>query len=120
MTYRYKPENHNKLLRKDIAPTNTLEFQDLKIDLAARKATHNKLEIELTRQEFDLLSYLLENSGNVLTKKELLEEIWDILQPTEEDVNKVEVYIGYLRKKLKPFNLDVCINTVRGFGYRWN
>ena len=109
-----------KLLKKDIAPTNTLEFQDLKIDLAARKATHNKLEIELTRQEFDLLSYLLENSGNVLTKKEILEEIWEILDPTEEDVNKVEVYIGYLRKKLKPFNLDVYINTVRGFGYRWN
>ena len=109
-----------KLLKKDMAPTNTLEFQGLKIDLAGRKATHNKLEIELTRQEFDLLSYLLENSGNVLTKKELLEEIWEILQPTEEDVNKVEVYIGYLRKKLKPFNLDVYINTVRGFGYRWN
>ncbi len=109
-----------KLLKKDMAPTNTLEFHDLKIDLAGRKATHNKLEIELTRQEFDLLSYLLENSGNVLTKKELLEEIWEILQPTEEDVNKVEVYIGYLRKKLKPFNLDVYINTVRGFGYRWN
>ena len=109
-----------KLLKKDMAPTNTLEFQDLNIDLAARKAAHNKSEIKLTRQEFDLLSYLLENSGNVLTKKELLEEIWDILQPTEEDVNKVEVYIGYLRKKLKPFNLDVYINTVRGFGYRWN
>ena len=109
-----------KLLKKDMAPTNTLEFQDLKIDLAARKATHNKIEIELTRQEFDLLSYLLENSGNVLTKKEILEEIWEILDPTEEDVNKVEVYIGYLRKKLKPFNLDVYINTVRGFGYRWN
>ena len=109
-----------KLLKKDMASTNTLEFQDLKIDLAARKAAHNKSEIKLTRQEFDLLSYLLENSGNVLTKKELLEEIWEILQPTEEDVNKVEVYIGYLRKKLKPFNLDVYINTVRGFGYRWN
>ena len=109
-----------KLLKKDMAPTNTLEFQDLKIDLAARKAAHNKSEIKFTRQEFDLLSYLLENSGNVLTKKEILEEIWEILDPTEEDVNKVEVYIGYLRKKLKPFNLDVYINTVRGFGYRWN
>ena len=109
-----------KLLQKDRTPTNTLEFQDLNIDLAARKATHNKSEIKLTRQEFDLLSYLLENSGNVLTKKEILEEIWEILHPTEEDVNKVEVYIGYLRKKLKPFNLDVYINTVRGFGYRWN
>ena len=109
-----------KLLQKDRTPTNTLEFQDLNIDLAARKATHNKSEIKLTRQEFDLLSYLIENSGNVLTKKEILEEIWEILHPTEEDVNKVEVYIGYLRKKLKPFNLDVYINTVRGFGYRWN
>ena len=109
-----------KLLQKDRALANILEFQDLKIDLAARKATHNKSEIKLTKQEFDLLSYLLENSGNVLTKKEILEEIWDILQPTEEDVNKVEVYIGYLRKKLKPFNLDVYISTVRGFGYRWN
>ena len=109
-----------KLLQKDRALANILEFQDLKIDLAARKAIHNKSEIKLTKQEFDLLSYLLENSGNVLTKKEILEEIWDILQPTEEDVNKVEVYIGYLRKKLKPFNLDVYINTVRGFGYRWN
>jgi two-component system response regulator ArlR len=107
-------------LQKDRTPTNTLEFQDLNIDLAARKATHNKSEIKLTRQEFDLLSYLIENSGNVLTKKEILEEIWEILHPTEEDVNKVEVYIGYLRKKLKPFNLDVYINTVRGFGYRWN
>ena len=109
-----------KLLQKDRALANILEFQDLKIDLAARKATHNKSEIKLTKQEFDLFSYLLENSGNVLTKKEILEEIWDILQPTEEDVNKVEVYIGYLRKKLNPFNLDVYINTVRGFGYRWN
>ena len=109
-----------KLLQKDRTPANTLEFQDLNIDLAARKATHNKSEIKLTRQEFDLLSYLIENSGNVLTKKEILEEIWEILHPTEEDVNKVEVYIGYLRKKLKPFNLDVYINTVRGFGYRWN
>ena len=109
-----------KLLQKDRTPTNTLEFQDLNIDLAARKAAHNKSEIKLTRQEFDLLSYLLENSGNVLTKKEILEEIWEILDPTEEDVNKVEVYIGYLRKKLKPFNLDVYINTIRGFGYRWN
>ena len=56
----------------------------------------------------------------MMTKNELLEEIWEILYPVEEDVNKVEVYIGYLRKKLKPFNLDNHIKTVRGFGYRWN
>ena len=97
-----------------------LEFQDLKIDLNARKVTSKDLEIELTKQELDLLAFLVMNNGNIVTKNELLEEIWEILYPVEEDVNKVEVYIGYLRKKLKPFNLDGRIKTVRGYGYRWN
>ena len=74
----------------------------------------NKFQYNLTLYD------LIKTYGNIVTKNELLEEIWEILYPVEEDVNKVEVYIGYLRKKLKPFNLDDHINTVRGFGYRWN
>jgi|TARA_B110000495_G_C22949874_1_gene556247 DNA-binding response OmpR family regulator len=109
-----------KLLKTDGHAKALLEFQDLKIDLNARKVTSKDLEIELTKQELDLLAFLVMNSGNIVTKNELLEEIWEILYPVEEDVNKVEVYIGYLRKKLKPFNLDSHIKTVRGFGYRWN
>ena len=92
----------------------------LKIDLNARKVTSNNLDIGLTNQELVLIAFLVINTGNIVTKNELLEEIWEILYPVDEDVNKVEVYIGYLRKKLKPFNLDNHIKTVRGFGYRWN
>jgi DNA-binding response OmpR family regulator len=109
-----------KLLKTGGHEKALLEFQDLKIDLNARKVTSKDLEIELTKQELDLLAFLVMNNGNIVTKNELLEEIWEILYPVEEDVNKVEVYIGYLRKKLKPFNLDDHIKTVRGFGYRWN
>ena len=109
-----------KLLKTGEHTKTLLEFQELKIDLNARKVTSKDLEIELTKQELDLLAFLIMNNGNIVTKNELLEEIWEILYPVEEDVNKVEVYIGYLRKKLKPFNLDDHINTVRGFGYRWN
>ena len=109
-----------KLLKTGGHEKALLEFQDLKIDLNARKVTSKDLEIELTKQELDLLAFLVMNNGNIVTKNELLEEIWEILYPVEEDVNKVEVYIGYLRKKLKPFNLDSHIKTVRGFGYRWN
>ena len=109
-----------RLLKTDGHEKALLEFQDLKIDLNARKVTSKDLEIELTKQELDLLAFLVMNNGNIVTKNELLEEIWEILYPVEEDINKVEVYIGYLRKKLKPFNLDSHIKTVRGFGYRWN
>jgi DNA-binding response OmpR family regulator len=109
-----------KLLKNDEPHNNILEFQDLKIDLSARKVTCNEVEIKLTRQEFDLLTFLLRNIGDIVAKSELLEEVWEILYPTEEDDNKVEVYIGYLRKKLKPFNLHQHVNTVRGFGYRWD
>ena len=109
-----------KLLKTGGQEKALLEFQELKIDLNARKVTSKDLEIELTKQELDLLAFLVMNNGNIVTKNELLEEIWEILYPVEEDVNKVEVYIGYLRKKLKPFNLDGRIKTVRGYGYRWN
>ncbi|MDB2627957.1 response regulator transcription factor [Candidatus Actinomarina sp.] len=109
-----------RLLKTDGHEKALLEFQDLKIDLNARKVTSKGLEIELTKQELDLLAFLVMNNGNIVTKNELLEEIWEILYPVEEDINKVEVYIGYLRKKLKPFNLNGRIKTVRGYGYRWN
>ena len=109
-----------RLLKTDGHEKALLEFQELKIDLNARKVTSKDLEIELTKQELDLLAFLVMNNGNIVTKNELLEEIWEILYPVEEDINKVEVYIGYLRKKLKPFNLDGRIKTVRGYGYRWN
>ncbi|MBT3873923.1 MAG: response regulator transcription factor, partial [Actinobacteria bacterium] len=80
-----------KLLKTGEHTKTLLEFQELKIDLNARKVTSKNLEIELTKQELDLLAFLVMNSGNIVTKNELLEEIWEIIYPVEEDVNKVEV-----------------------------
>jgi len=108
------------LLRRNKNNGNTLIDEDLKIDLEARSVTFKDTEIDLSEREFDLLSNLIENTGTVISKQELLEEVWDNIYPKEEELNNVEVYIGYLRKKLKPYKVDEKIKTVRGFGYRWN
>ena len=108
------------LLRRNKNKGSVLIDEDLKIDTEARSVTFKDTEIDLSEREFDLLSNLIENTGTVISKQELLEEVWENLYPKEEELNNVEVYIGYLRKKLKPYKVDEKIKTVRGFGYRWN
>ena len=108
------------LLRRNKNRGSVLTDEDLKIDIEARSVTFKDTEIDLSEREFDLLANLIENTGTVISKQELLEEVWDNLYPKEEELNNVEVYIGYLRKKLKPYKVDEKIKTVRGFGYRWN
>ena len=108
------------LLRRNKNRGSVLIDEDLKIDIEARSVTFKDTEIDLSEREFDLLANLIENTGTVISKQELLEEVWDNISPKEEELNNVEVYIGYLRKKLKPFKVDEKIKTVRGFGYRWN
>ena len=73
--------------------------------------------IELSRTEFALLEYFMRNAGRTVTKAMITEHVWDY----DADIlpNTVEVYIGYLRKKIdKPFNARPYVETVRGFGYR--
>ncbi len=108
------------LLRRNKNKGSVLIDEDLKIDIEARSVTFKDTEIDLSEREFDLLANLIENTGTVISKQELLEEVWDNLYPKEEELNNVEVYISYLRKKLKPYKVDEKIKTVRGFGYRWN
>jgi len=108
------------LLRRNKNKGSVLIDEDLKIDIEARSVTFKDTEIDLSEREFDLLANLIENTGTVISKQELLEEVWENLYPKEEELNNVEVYIGYLRKKLKPYKVDEKIKTVRGFGYRWN
>jgi len=108
------------LLRRNKNKGSVLIDEDLKMNIEARSVTFKDIEIDLSEREFDLLANLIENTGTVISKQELLEEVWDNLYPKEEELNNVEVYIGYLRKKLKPYKVDEKIKTVRGFGYRWN
>ena len=108
------------LLRDNNFENNEVTSNNLTVNLDARKVTINDKNLEVSDKEFELLFYLIKNKNIVVSKTEILEDVWENYFPQEEEHNLVEVYIGYLRKKLKPHNLDQKISTVRGYGYRWD
>jgi DNA-binding response OmpR family regulator len=108
------------LLRNNNFEKNEVTSNDLTVNLDARKVTIDDKNLEVSDKEFELLFYLIDNKNIVVSKTEILEDVWENYFPQEEEHNLVEVYIGYLRKKLKPHNLDKKISTVRGYGYRWD
>ncbi|SEF29597.1 DNA-binding response regulator, OmpR family, contains REC and winged-helix (wHTH) domain [Amycolatopsis pretoriensis] len=93
-----------------------LEAADLRLDPSARTVHRGQTRIELTAREFGLLEFLLRRPGTALTKNEILSHVWDAHYDGDENV--VEVYVGYLRRKIDvPFGTRT-IETVRGVGYR--
>jgi len=93
-----------------------LEAGDLRFDPAARRATRGDTEVVLTAREGSVLEFLLRRKGEVVTKIEILDHVWD--HAFEGDPNIVEVYVGHLRSKLdRPFG-RAAFETVRGEGYR--
>jgi len=108
------------LLRNNKFENNEVTSNDLTVNLDARKVTIDDKNLEVSDKEFELLFYLIKNKNIVVSKTEILEDVWENYFPQDEEHNLVEVYIGYLRKKLKPHNLDQKITTVRGYGYRWD
>lgn len=105
------------LIRRGAAERpSVLEAGDLRLDPAARRAWRGEVELELTAREMAVLEFLLRRKGQVVSKTEVLEHVWDY--DFEGDVNIVEVYVGHLRNKLdRPFGRH-AIETVRGAGYR--
>jgi len=101
--------------RSSVRPSSVVVIDDLRLDLAAHRRWRGEVEIELTAREDALLAYLAHRAGEVVSKAELLRHVW----PDEDtDANAVEVYIGYLRRKIDaPFG-RATIQTVRGRGYR--
>jgi DNA-binding response OmpR family regulator len=93
-----------------------LAVGDLVVDRARRACRRGDVAISLTAREFDVLAALMRREGDVVTKAELLDEVWG--HDFEGDVNVVEVYVGYLRRKVDvPFGRR-SLQTVRGVGYR--
>jgi DNA-binding response OmpR family regulator len=93
-----------------------LEAGDLRFDPAARRASRGDTPVELTARETALLEYLLRRKGDVVSKTDILDHVWDF--DFEGDPNIVEVYVRHLRNKLdRPFG-RTAIETVRGAGYR--
>ena len=97
-----------------LRPT-VLRAGDLVLDAARHRVTRSGTEVLLTPREFDLLTYLMRNADAVLGKTNILQAVWD--EAFDGDVNNVEIYVSYLRKKIDlPFGRH-SIRTVRGAGY---
>jgi DNA-binding response OmpR family regulator len=105
------------LIRRGAPPRpNVLTVGTLTLDPAARRVRRHDTEVRLTAREFALLEFLMRKDGNVASKTEILDHVWGI--DFAGDPNVVEVYVGYLRRKIdQPFGVET-LQTVRGAGYR--
>lgn len=102
--------------RTSRARPTVLYAGDIRLDPARHRCWRGDVEIVLTPRQFGLLEFLMTRVGEVLSKTEILEHVWDDADGT--DANVVEVYVGYLRKKLDvPFGRS-SIQTLRLVGYR--
>ena len=100
------------------APTRpaVLAAGDLSLDPASREVERAGVKIQLTAREFALLEYLMRRADEAVPKTEIIEHVWDEFY--DGDANVVEVYVGYLRRKIDaPFGRQ-SLQTVRGVGYR--
>ena len=105
------------LLRRGVTPRPAvLVVGDLRLDPATREVRRGEVAIDVTAREFALLEHLMRHTSEVVPKRRLLEDVWG--QESDADPNIVEVYVGYLRKKVDaPFHRHSLV-TVRGAGYR--
>ncbi len=104
--------------RKFNVNTQEIELGAFTVDLQKRTVSHDQKEIELTRKEFDLLSYLLLHKNRVLTRMQLSEHIWGSFTDDDYDSNYIDVHIKNIRKKLNAHASVEWLETVRGVGYK--
>ena len=91
-------------------------FGPLLIDVLAREAHIGERALELTRREFDVLTYLARNAQQVVSREQLLQIVWG--SEREVTLNTLDVYVGYLRRKLRGHADAPRIKTVRGIGFK--
>lgn len=104
------------LLRRAAEPPAPVSVGDLRLDPASRRVWRGDVEIELTTRQYEVLEFLVRRSGQVQSKREILDGVW--MHDYDGDPNIVEVYIKRLRRAIdEPFGRR-SIETVRGAGYR--
>ena len=101
--------------QQNLGQVNFLKYEDLELDLLQRTAKRRGLPIQLMAKEFRLLEYFVRYSGQVLTKKMILESLWNL--NFDPSTNFIEVHIARLRKKIDKPSFAPLIHTVRGVGY---
>ena len=101
---------------KNIEDTEVLEYGDISLDVKNANVICGDNSIQISGKELDLLELLLMNKNQVSTKENIIERIWGF--DSEAEYNNVEVYITFIRRKLKLINSEVKIKAVRGLGYK--
>lgn len=95
-----------------------LSAQDVQVDVAAHRAWVGKKELHLTGKEFDLLRVLVREAGSVVSREQLMEEVWS--SETTSSTKKLDMHVSWLRRKLgDDANEPTYISTVRGMGFRF-
>lgn len=102
--------------KTNMEDTNILEYYDLKLNLRTGKMSSMENEIAINGKELDLLEILLLNKNQIVNREILANKIWGY--DSEAEYNNVEVYVSFLRKKLKLIRSNVKIKAVRGIGYK--
>ena len=105
------------LRRRGEEPHQVLRAGEIEVDLSSRKARVGREALELTRREFDLLAFLLQNQGRVVTREMLVREVWKEGVSSIPMDNVIDVYISRLRKKVDKGGGESLIRTVRGVGF---
>ena len=100
----------------NIEDTNVIEYGDLKLDLRNGKMATLENEIQINGKELELLEILMINKNQTISREKLADKIWGY--DSDAEYNNVEVYISFLRKKLKLIKSKVKIKAVRGIGYK--
>jgi DNA-binding response OmpR family regulator len=103
------------LRRRDIDRAPVLRIDDLTVDPATRRVTRGDRRIELTTRQYALLEYFLRNAGRVLSRQMIAQHVWGLAFDAESNV--IDVYVGYLRRKIDRERERRLLHTVRGTGY---
>jgi len=98
------------------SPRTTLSAGDIEVNLLTREVRRGGELVRLSTTEFELLAYLMNNRGHVLSREQILRAVWGY--EYDPGTNVVDVYIGYLRRKLRRQGMNPPIVTVRSVGYR--
>jgi DNA-binding response OmpR family regulator len=105
-----------QLRRPDQRAGDVLEAGDLRLHLTTRRVERAGVEVNLTAREFELLAYLMRHPGQVLSRTQILNAVWGY--DHDPGTNVLDVYMSYLRAKLRDGGGDAPIETVRNAGYR--
>lgn len=104
-----------KVQLRDKSEQEVLTLGSIEINIQKHQVTVDKREVSLTQKEFDLLSYLVKNKGNVCSRTQIIQDVWDI--HFEYDTGVIDVFMNSLRKKLNLKVEEDYIKTIRGVGY---